>query len=69
MFQDANITDVPHLVNNIIGKTCVFQIKVTPYNINHGCEEYTVTRVSECPTTSTGASCSDGNMKKKQKLA
>ena len=32
----------------MMGKVCVFQIKVTEYNITRGCEEYTVTQVSEC---------------------
>ena len=41
------MSKIPAAVNNIIGKVCVFQIKVTPYNTSHGCEEYTVTRVME----------------------
>ncbi|KAK1396106.1 hypothetical protein POM88_005969 [Heracleum sosnowskyi] len=48
--QDAPLTVVPATVNNIIGKSYVFQLKVTQYNMTHGCEEYTVTRVSETAT-------------------
>ncbi|KAK1388646.1 hypothetical protein POM88_016824 [Heracleum sosnowskyi] len=47
---DAPLTAVPATVNNIIGKSYVFQLKVTQYNMTHGCEEYTVTRVSETAT-------------------
>lgn len=39
--------DFPPVVRNINGKKCAFQIKITPYNIIQGCEEYTVTKVSE----------------------
>ncbi|KAK1389887.1 hypothetical protein POM88_018065 [Heracleum sosnowskyi] len=45
--EHAQLTDIPSVVRNIIGKLCAFQIKITPYNIIQGCEEYTVTRVSE----------------------
>lgn len=38
---------MPLSVKNLIGKVCVFQVKITPYNTTHGCEEYTVTRLSE----------------------
>lgn len=41
------LSAIPPAVNNIIGKLCAFQLKITPYNIIQGCEEYTVTRVSE----------------------
>lgn len=53
----AEITEeelIPPVVRNIIGKHCAFQLKITPYNIIQGCEEYTVTRVSEVPGEAPG---------------
>lgn len=54
---------------------CVFQLKITPYNIIQGCEEYTVTRVSEVGemselTASPNTEAPTPNpAKKKQKVA
>ncbi|KAL1803865.1 hypothetical protein ACET3Z_032512 [Daucus carota] len=45
--KDGDMTNIPAVVNNIVGKICAFQIKVTPYNTSHGCQEYTVTRTQE----------------------
>lgn len=70
---------IPPVVNDIIGKMCVFQLKITSYNIIHGCEEYTVTRVSEitsipsnadklADSSGLGASVGTG-INKKQKVA
>ena len=68
--QDAALTDIPAAVQNIIGKVCIFQIKVTSYNITHGCEEYTVARVSEdSPTTTEVDDTSADNLPKKRKCA
>lgn len=39
------MSNIRPMVSNIIGKVCLFQIKVTQYNTSHGCEEYTITRV------------------------
>lgn len=64
------MTTIPAAVKNVVGKKCAFQIKVTPYNINQGCEEYTITRVSELtPVARESDDSSVGNMKKKQKCA
>ncbi|KAL1831106.1 hypothetical protein ACET3Z_000757 [Daucus carota] len=46
--MEGTIKDIPTPIKNMMGKVCVFQIKVTEYNITRGCEEYTVTQVSEC---------------------
>ncbi|KAF1002567.1 hypothetical protein AG4045_019195, partial [Apium graveolens] len=35
---DDDSTQVPPILKNIIGKTFVFQLKITPYNIIQGCE-------------------------------
>ncbi|KAF1002010.1 hypothetical protein AG4045_005644, partial [Apium graveolens] len=35
---DDDSTQVPPVLKNIIGKTFVFQLKITPYNIIQGCE-------------------------------
>ena len=48
--------EIPLAVKNIVGKLCAFQIKINNYNITHGCEEYTVTRVSECSNAEAGGS-------------
>ncbi|KAK1384342.1 hypothetical protein POM88_022077 [Heracleum sosnowskyi] len=45
--EGAQMTYIPSVVHNIIGKLCAFQIKISPYNIIQECEEYTITRVSE----------------------
>ncbi|XP_074356464.1 uncharacterized protein LOC141696183 [Apium graveolens] len=45
---------IPPSVNNIVGKLCAFQLKISPYHIIQGCEEYTVTRVSELNGVDSG---------------
>ncbi|XP_074345463.1 uncharacterized protein LOC141684404 isoform X2 [Apium graveolens] len=70
---------IPPAVNNIVGKLCAFQLKITPYNIIQGCEEYTVTRVSELNVVDSGTAnlshCTSAgnpvgpNSRKKQKLS
>lgn len=38
---------IPAVLNNVIGKTCAFDIKISSYNTNLGYEEYTVIKLSE----------------------
>lgn len=38
---------LPYEINRLIGKTFVFKIKVTDYNLRDGFENYTVTRIFE----------------------
>ncbi|KAK1369073.1 hypothetical protein POM88_035165 [Heracleum sosnowskyi] len=46
----ANLTqDLPHVLNNIVGKKCVFHVKVSSYN-QGGRAGYTVARLSEIDT-------------------
>ncbi|WOG86035.1 hypothetical protein DCAR_0105229 [Daucus carota subsp. sativus] len=61
--------DLPTAIKNLIGRQCAFQIKVTTYNMTHGCEEYTVTRVTDCssPSTTPNNPMEEENRKKKQK--
>lgn len=49
MPEEVPTSPIPPPVNNIIGRKFIFQLKVTRYNMTHGCEEFTVTRVSEEP--------------------
>ncbi|KAL1823138.1 hypothetical protein ACET3Z_009916 [Daucus carota] len=53
MGEASHMDKIPAPVANLIGKLCAFQIKINNYNITHGCEEYTVTRVSECSAAGT----------------
>nr|XP_017227896.1 PREDICTED: replication protein A 70 kDa DNA-binding subunit D-like [Daucus carota subsp. sativus] len=53
MGEPSHMDKIPAPVANLIGKLCAFQIKINNYNITHGCEEYTVTRVSECSAAGT----------------
>lgn len=71
IIQSDLATDIPPPVKNIVGKTCVFQIKVTSYNTTHGCEEYIVTRVLEISTDDNNPKNNecDGNLGKRQKIA
>lgn len=47
-FLQANPpADIPEVLNNVIGKTCAFDIKITGYNTNLGYEDYTVVKLSE----------------------
>ncbi|KAK1394835.1 hypothetical protein POM88_013891 [Heracleum sosnowskyi] len=77
--QDQQLMEaIPPVVRNIIGKHCAFQLKITPYNIIQGCEEYTVSRVYEVPSLDTTTSMVPntkfvadpigGGIAKKQKL-
>ncbi|XP_063941419.1 replication protein A 70 kDa DNA-binding subunit D-like [Daucus carota subsp. sativus] len=54
--EGTNMEEIPPAVKNIVGKLCAFQIKINNYNITNGCEEYTVTRVSECSNAEAGGS-------------
>lgn len=45
------INDVPAIINNMVGKVCDFQVKVTSYNIKHRVEDYGVVKVTECNIT------------------
>ncbi|XP_017247890.2 replication protein A 70 kDa DNA-binding subunit B [Daucus carota subsp. sativus] len=63
------LAEIPLALKNLIGKKCAFQIKITPYNIEKSCEEYTVTRVSEFslpPITNDAADSSEGSNKKQR---
>ncbi|KAL1826128.1 hypothetical protein ACET3Z_012906 [Daucus carota] len=53
MGEASHMEKIPAPVANLTGKLCAFQIKINNYNITHGCEEYTVTRVSECSAAGT----------------
>ncbi|XP_063938166.1 uncharacterized protein LOC135148001 [Daucus carota subsp. sativus] len=68
--QGSDIERIPAAVNNIVGKVCAFQIKITKYNITHGCEEYTVARVSESSsaTPSTSGTVESGNKAKRLRM-
>ena len=39
--------DVPTLISGLIGKTYVFRIKLTDYNLKDGHEDYTINKVFE----------------------
>ncbi|KAL8097603.1 hypothetical protein AgCh_030655 [Apium graveolens] len=73
--EAVDTTTIPPVVNNIIGKHCAFQLKITPYNIIQGCEEYTVTHVSEiiqtsmAPASGGAATSPSTRSAKKQKVA
>ncbi|XP_017238125.1 replication protein A 70 kDa DNA-binding subunit B [Daucus carota subsp. sativus] len=54
--EGTDMEEIPPAIKNIVGKLCAFQIKINNYNITHGCEEYTVTRVSECSNDEAGSS-------------
>ncbi|KAK1391346.1 hypothetical protein POM88_010402 [Heracleum sosnowskyi] len=45
--QDNPATEIPAVLNNVIGKTCGFDVKISSYNTNLGYEEYTVVKLSE----------------------
>ncbi|XP_063947543.1 replication protein A 70 kDa DNA-binding subunit B [Daucus carota subsp. sativus] len=67
--EKEKLAEIPPALKNLIGKKCAFQIKITPYNIEKGCEEYTVTRVSELslpPITNDAADSSEGSNKKQR---
>ncbi|WOH04500.1 hypothetical protein DCAR_0623909 [Daucus carota subsp. sativus] len=67
--EKEKLAEIPPALKNLIGKKCAFQIKITPYNIEKGCEEYTVTRVSEFtlpPITNDAADSSEGSNKKQR---
>ncbi|XP_074342503.1 replication protein A 70 kDa DNA-binding subunit D-like [Apium graveolens] len=73
--EAVDTATIPPVVNNIIGKYCAFQLKITPYNIIQGCEEYTVTRVSEiiqasmAPASGSTATSPSTRSAKKQNVA
>ncbi|KAK1393982.1 hypothetical protein POM88_013038 [Heracleum sosnowskyi] len=45
--QDNPASEIPAVLNNVIGKTCGFDVKISSYNTNLGYEEYTVVKLSE----------------------
>lgn len=51
--QDSNITAIPAVITNIVGKKCVFDIKINAYNTDRGYEEFTVYRLTECAIART----------------
>lgn len=44
--QDKLTQDVPPILNNVVGKTCAFEVKVTTLN-QDGRAGYTVARLAE----------------------
>ncbi|WOG86767.1 hypothetical protein DCAR_0205985 [Daucus carota subsp. sativus] len=66
--QEGNMEDIPTPIKNMVGKFCAFQIKVTQYNITTGCEEYTVTRVSECSKTPATTSTAEEETHKDKRM-
>lgn len=68
MDQEGNTEDIPTPIKNMVGKFCAFQIKVTQYNITTGCEEYTVTRVSECSKTPATTSTAEEETHKDKRM-
>ena len=48
--QDTQAAAIPAMVKNVVGKTCVFDVKINHYNTNLGYEEYTVIKLSESST-------------------
>lgn len=65
------MTDIPPVINNIVGKKCAFEIKINAYNTERGYEDFTVYHLTE-----TGGGLNqerptnvEGNNKKKQRLA
>ena len=47
IMQDTIAATIPAVLKNVVGKTCVFDIKINNYNTNLGYEEYTVIKLSE----------------------
>ncbi|KAL1807418.1 hypothetical protein ACET3Z_024408 [Daucus carota] len=70
--QDKITSDIPVLVKNVKGKKCVFEVKVTIFNLD-GREGYTVARLSEVtdqpPSTSNPPETLMDSPRKKKKLA
>lgn len=60
--MQENITDdIPPMINNVIGKTCIFEVKVTSFN-KDGREAYTVARILEiAESTSTSHDSTPAN--------
>ncbi|KAL1818401.1 hypothetical protein ACET3Z_013270 [Daucus carota] len=48
--KDTQAAAIPAMVKNVVGKTCVFDVKINHYNTNLGYEEYTVIKLSESST-------------------
>ncbi|KAL8120816.1 hypothetical protein AgCh_017849 [Apium graveolens] len=49
--QDSSIGNIPAVIKNVIGKKCVFNIKINAYNTERGYEDFTVYRLTECVGT------------------
>ncbi|KAK2999501.1 hypothetical protein RJ639_022870 [Escallonia herrerae] len=45
--KEQNLQDIPRGVKNFVGRTFIFQVKITQFNIEKGYEDYTVNRVFE----------------------
>ncbi|KAK3009923.1 hypothetical protein RJ639_011493 [Escallonia herrerae] len=45
--KEQSLQDIPRVVKNIVGRTFIFQVKITQFNIDKGYEDYTVNRVFE----------------------
>ncbi|KAL1822788.1 hypothetical protein ACET3Z_009566 [Daucus carota] len=43
--EGTNIAEIPPVIGNIIGKRCVFDVKINEYNTVRGYEDYTVFRL------------------------
>lgn len=70
--QDKITEDIPPMVNNVVGKKCAFEIKVTSFN-RDGRDGFTVTRISEVANSASIMQVSPPNDEpgpsKKQKVA
>nr|POE55790.1 replication protein a 70 kda dna-binding subunit [Quercus suber] len=45
--EDLNDNSLPWEIGNIVGKECLFQLRLDKYNLKHGREDYTVSRIFE----------------------
>ncbi|XP_065632142.1 uncharacterized protein LOC112008489 isoform X2 [Quercus suber] len=45
--KDLNDNSLPWEIGNIVGKECLFQLRLDKYNLKHGREDYTVSRIFE----------------------
>ncbi|KAK1367521.1 hypothetical protein POM88_033613 [Heracleum sosnowskyi] len=45
--EEASPYKIPIVVNNIIGKDCIFQLKLTAHSLDYGKEQFTITKVTE----------------------
>ncbi|XP_030957189.1 replication protein A 70 kDa DNA-binding subunit C-like [Quercus lobata] len=45
--KDLNDNSLPWEIGNIVGKKCLFQLRLDKYNLKYGREDYTVSRIFE----------------------